>query len=357
MVAEGGEENDRLEQADPLEEALETARRFRHGDFFSLIAFLERAAHAEVRIGEDGPVMEEPLRFRHDSSMGFSPADVSALDLVEEKDDRGHRNRPFAVATTFLGLTGSVTPLPTYFATEVSQDAGDEAVLEDFLDVFHHRILSLFYRSVVRYNYPIEFTSDLADSWSKRLLALAGIDTYETETDPPLPRWRLLRLAPLLVRQGSSLWSLETALEDVLENELEGAEVSIEQFVGSWVAVLEDQQIHLGDTNCVLGRDTVIGRQAYDRTGKFRIVIGPMNYTTYSRFQQDPAVKRMIAATVNLFCRDPLDYDLGLVLAGDAVPGLRLATDSATRLGVDTFLGQQGESEIIMEMPRTSNAA
>jgi len=345
LAAEGWNEDDRLE------DILATVRKHRHGSFHGLVAYLERATRASVRIGGDGPVRDEPIRFQHDNSMGFSCADVSEIELEENANGR----RPaFKITTTFLGLTGSVTPLPTYFATEVSQDQGDEGILKAFLDIFHHRVLSLFYRSTVRYSPAVEFQRDARDHWSKRILALAGIDTYEGD-DPPLPRWRLLRLAPLLVRQGSSVWALQTALQDVLDPHLDGATVEVLQFVGSWVNISDTQQMHLGVDNSNLGLNSVLGQRAFDTTGKFRIVLGPLTADGYATFQHDLSVKRLIAATVSLFCRDPLDYDLALILAEDAIPGLRLSVSSPSKLGIDTFLGRQGESEIVIEMPSASS--
>lgn len=351
MVAEGGEQDDRL-AGDPMAEALATARRSRQGDFFALVAFLERLTGAGVRVGGDGPAHAEPIRFRHDASLAFSTADVSDIQLGQEVDGR----RPLEVTTTFLGLTGAATPSTADFAAELASDAGDDAVSEDLLAVLHHRVLSLFYRSVSRYHYPRELTSDLEDPWSKRILALAGVDTFDGSNEPRLPRWRLLRLAALLVRPDSSAWALETALEDVLEEKLAGtgAGVTIEQFVGDWVPIPAVQQTRLGVDNSSLGLDAVIGQRAFDRTGKFRILIGPLTHDNYRRFQQDPEIARAIAATVDLICHEPLEYDIGLVVPPDAVAALRLsaAPPDATKLGIDTFLGQPTGSEIVLELPR-----
>lgn len=343
MAAEGGHEDDRLS------EVLRVARKFGRGNFHTLVAFIERMAKAKVRVGGDGPVRDEPIRFRHDPSLAFSKSDVTELELSDGSDSSG---KTFEITTSFLGLTGTVTPLPTYFCTEVAQNLGDNGVLQDFLDVFHHRILSLFYRSTSRYNYATEFSSDGKDQWSERLLAFAGIEIGTAE--PAIPRWRLLRLMPLLVRSGSSTWALRTALEDVLEDHLDGASIEIEQFVGNLVEIAVSQQIRLGVDNCNLGTTTVLGERAYDRTGKFNIVIGPLSAEAYNRFQSDEEVRQLISGTVGLFCRDPLDYDLALVLGEETIPGLRLSASSPSKLGIDTFLGSQGQNEITVSMSRQS---
>ncbi|HEY0092707.1 MAG TPA: type VI secretion system baseplate subunit TssG, partial [Archangium sp.] len=85
--------------------------------FFQLVAFLERLTSEATRVGELGPVLQERIRFRHDPSLGFSSGDVSdvALRQVPVQEDDALARRPlFEVVTTFLGLTGSASPLPMY---------------------------------------------------------------------------------------------------------------------------------------------------------------------------------------------------------------------------------------------------
>ncbi len=66
--------------------------------------------------------MKEPIRFRHDTSSAFPAVDVTAIDLVTEVDDLGRRNRAFQITTTFLGLLGSDTPLPTQFTGQRGEE-------------------------------------------------------------------------------------------------------------------------------------------------------------------------------------------------------------------------------------------
>jgi type VI secretion system protein ImpH len=325
------------------------------GRFRAIVAFLERTVAAQARIGDYGPVDQEPIRFRHDTSLTFSTADVSHVGERTAADDLwpAVASQPYGVMTTFLGLHGAVSPLPTYFAEEVAQDG--EGVLRDFLDVFHHRWISLFYRAISRYNFATEFSTDGCDSWSKRVLALAGVDTFAAQREPPLPRWRLLRLASVLCRPRCTAWSLETALRDVLHEVLRGAHLRIEQFIGSWVPIHENQQIRLGLANSRLGKNTVLGSTALDATGKFRIVIGPLSRSDYNRLLAEKELQARIHATVSLVSRDNLEYDVALLLDERTLSGLYLDALAPPRLGIDTFLVSQarrGLRQIILDVER-----
>jgi type VI secretion system protein ImpH len=328
------------------------------GSFRAIVAFLERMVGAEARVGDYGPVDKEPIRFRQDTSLTFSTTDVSHVAARANGDDLWPANasQPCGVMATFLGLHGAVSPLPSYFAEEVAQEGDD--VVRDFLDVFHHRWLSLFYRAISRYDAATEFTTDGRDIWSKRVLALTGFDVYDStaaDREPPLPRWRLLRLAPVLCRPRCTAWSLETALRDVLKDLVHGSQVAVEQFIGNWVPIHESQQTRLGIANSRLGKETVLGRTAFDATGKFRITIGPMPRQEYDRLLTDDKLLPRIRAIVSLASRDDLEYDVALVLDERTLSGMYLDADVPPRLGADTFLvsqPRQGFRKIILDLAR-----
>src|SRR5215467_5244616 len=61
--------------------------------------------------------------------------------------------------------------------------------------LFHHRLLSLLYRELMRFQLWAEQTKSLRDAWSSRLLALLGLDTYEQPLAVAIAPRDILRLA------------------------------------------------------------------------------------------------------------------------------------------------------------------
>jgi len=315
--------------------------------FFPLVAFLERLTSDAARVGELGPVTEERIRFRHDPSLGFSSSDVSAVVLRQvpvRPDDSLSRRPLFEVSTTFLGLTGSASPLPLYMAEEVAQEDPDDAVQREFLDLFHHRLLSLMYRIESRYRVTRELTASCTDQWSRRILALAGFDTYDRTWPGILPPWRLLKIASLLISRVRTAEKLELALQEVLSHELEGARVTVRQFVGRWVDI--DARMQLGVVNNLLGRNTLLGGRAFDRMGRFQVEIGPLPPTAWRRLMADGDLYPLAREIVSLFVRDPLEYTFELFLAESVAHTFTLTTGWSSKLGRDTWLGTNHQNRV-----------
>jgi type VI secretion system protein ImpH len=158
----------------------------------------------------------------------------------------------------------------------VAQEEVDQTRLRDFLDLFHHRVLTLFHRARARSDLPGGHRADLRDAWSRRVLALLGVDQAAL-TRSAAPGWRLLRWAPLLADRNPTGPAIEAAVEDAVGEEvLAGARAAVEPFAGTWVEIAADELNRLGRSSSALGRDLLLGRRIFDRAGKFRVVIGPL---------------------------------------------------------------------------------
>ncbi|WNG60595.1 type VI secretion system baseplate subunit TssG [Archangium gephyra] len=309
--------------------------------FFQLVAYIERLTAGAARVGSVGPVIEEMIRFRHDSSLGFSSGDVSEVTLRKvpvRAEEPYARRQLFEVVTQFLGLTGSVSPLPMYIAEEIAQEDPDHAVRREFLDLFHHRLLSLLYRIESKYRVTSESNSTNTDQWSRRLLALAGFDTYESQRTSKLPTRKLLRIVPLLASRARTAEKMEAALEDVLGDSLEGARVRVEQFVGRWVDI--DARLQLGRNNHILGRNTVLGGKAFDRMGKIKIHIEPLPTHLYRRMMPGGDLLPQAREVARLFLKDPLEYEFELGLTEGVTQTFNLSSTQSAQLGRDTWLGK-----------------
>lgn len=324
---------------------LDATLDFTAGDvrFASLVALLERLTASAVRVGGDGPPSEEAIRFKHDPSLVFSAGDVSQVRLVPRKEEwgvqQGGPKHVFEVVTTFLGLTGASSPLPGYMVEEIAQEDPDRPLRRQFLDLFHHRLLSLLYRALSRYTPEAETTRAGDDVWSRRVLALTGLDTYERGPAVGLSVPQLLRLAPLLSTRARTARTLELALSDVLREDLGEARVTLKQFEGSWVEVEPEQRMMLGKLNSHLGRTSMLGGRLFDRAGKFIIGIAPLDGATYHRLLPEGDLSPLVREVVTLVVRDPLECALELGVREDVLGAFQLKMKSPARLGRNTYLG------------------
>lgn len=331
----------------------------RHG-FFSVMLLLDRLLRDRAPVGGEASPNEEAIRFRHDPSLTFSLSDISSIQrrtLPPDPTDFTDKPREqIEITTTFLGLVGAVSPLPEYFSEEVLQRMADDPRERDFLDIFHHRLISLFYRAWAKFDYPSTYKADLSDIWSRRLLSLLGFDPQEKPDGPRLPAWRVLRVAPLLAERHFTANALELALADGLA--LEDEQVAIEQFVGAWVPVALQQRTKLGQANSGLGQDFLLGSKIFDRTTQINVVLGPLGREGYLRFYGGGEPMQHIQTTIATLVADPLEYDVILSLEKNAAPPLQLANSGDFRLGRNAWLGgQPKESRVKLESPKPTRQA
>jgi len=321
--------------------------------FFGLVALLERLTPSSARVG--GPSeQDESIRFRHDPSLGFSVQDVSAVRTVDSSSEIAPGRKQYEVTTTFLGLAGGSSPTPAYVSEEVLRQEGTS--LQDFLDLFHHRLISLFYRELARFKPWAEQTSTLNDAWSSRLLALAGLDAYSTPLPANLSPSRLLRLLPLMARRTRSSQELAVALEEVLDEVIAGAKVSIREFTGGWSPVPRPERTQLGMRNSQLGQNALLGDQVRDPAGAFEVHIGPISRERFRELSDPHGPIGRVHSLVGVWVRDPLEYRVVVHLPPDQVPSLRLGDSTGGRLGCDTWLGRRSTEAAVTVYPAVGAA-
>lgn len=326
-------------------------------DFFYTVGMMERLEPQAVRVGGNGPYDRESIRFRHDPSLAFKVGDIMKVEWTPKpqatEDALKGKQFRFEVTTAFLGLTGTTSPLPLYIAEEVAQAQDSAAVKRDFLDIFHHRLISFVYRIGVKHDLAREYMKDGTDPWSRRILALAGFDSWGGHAMRTLPPWRVLRLAPLLSSGVRSARTIELAIEDVCGHVLRGAKVNVETFAGGWSPLDKEQRMALGANNHALGLASVLGQECFDKSGKAVIAIGPLG-PNFRHFLADGDQYPVIVELLALLTDEPIVFELRLDVRDDARPPFHLGVDG--RMGVDSWLGSGAQSasltHVKVELPR-----
>ncbi|MCI0658981.1 MAG: type VI secretion system baseplate subunit TssG, partial [Acidobacteria bacterium] len=157
--------------------------------FFQAVQLLQRAVPGAPLVGHQGPVDREPIRFQPELDLGFAPSDLKAVKRTENAAGVPR----YVVSTTFLSLYGANSPLPTYF-TEQLLEQEEGSLQREFIDLFHHRILSLFFRMWEKYRYSAQYSEDGKDPISHRLLDLLIGDPARLPKDHHVRAVRLLAL-------------------------------------------------------------------------------------------------------------------------------------------------------------------
>ena len=325
---------------EPEERATDTdliralAREARLYSFFQVVQLLERARPEAAPLGQEGPPSREAVRLRPSLSLAFPESDVAAVEVMED----GERPRVL-VETNFLGLYGSTSPLPSFYAEELIQETSDDSLVRGVLDLFHHRLLSLLYRCWKKYRPYLQFRPDGGDEFSWRLLCLMGLGIQEASERCALPRRWLLRYCGLLNQQPRSAAALQCMISDFFE----GVPVEVTSYAERWVTIPEESRCRLGALNSRLGVDLQVGDRVEDRAGKFRVTLGPMDLDTYISFLPGRGNLDIVSGLARTCAPDLMAYEIQLDLKAAGLPGMRLAQDAVPLLGETTWLGERQE--------------
>jgi type VI secretion system protein ImpH len=199
-------------------------------------------------------------------------------------------------------------------------------------------LISFVYRAWEKYRYHVQFEADRTDAYTRRLLCLVGLGSAGMTKALGAPCLPYLRIAGLLSDVTRSAAGVECLLRDQFEN----MSIRVESLLERVVRIPGDQTVQLGKRSCRLGQDACIGEWVRDRSGAFRITIGPLGSREYSRLLPGkPDFTRMVRM-VRYYVSDPLEFDLHLLLEANEVPALRLTGAEEHPLGQMSWICPTG---------------
>lgn len=314
---------------------IERLRRDPHRfDFFQAVRLIERAA---VMAGEgcalepvagSSPPSRELVRFSAQSSLSFIGADILRLEQRQVGDADGEL-RQWQMDVGFTGLIGSQGVMPYYLTELVLKELREKnTALRDFLDIFNHRHISLFYQAWHKYQLPVNYERQRLrqereqDLFSHALASLSGLGTSELRYRMPVPDEALLGMAGHLSRQQCSA----AALASMIRHHF-GLNVSIEQFQGQWDELPEDVLCRLpgpdypqGVNNC-LGTNAVLGTECFQAQNKFRVVVEPMAYEQFMTIAPGSDKLEALKSFIQFSAGVEMDFEISVTLfTGQVVP-------------------------------------
>ena len=194
-----------------------------------------------------------------------------------------------------------------------------------------------------KYRYRASFQSGAIDPFSSQLFALIGLGGDEIRKAKELNWKRLLPYLGLLSLRAHSAALIEAVLRYYFKHE----DLVIEQCIERRVEILDEQRNRLGRDNSVLGEDLVLGERVRDRSGKFRIHITQLDWQRFHEFLPIGFGYQPLCALVRFTLRDPLDYDIRLVLRQEEIRELRIGEQNACRLGWTSWLGREKADGVV----------
>ncbi|BCT34003.1 type VI secretion protein [Pseudomonas protegens] len=280
----------------------------------------------------------DQLEFQANPSLGFPGSDVDRVEFFEERGQMRARLR-----FNLIGLFGAGSPLPAFYGEQALGDGEEGNPTRNFLDLFHHRLQRLMLPIWSKYRYRASFKSGALDPFSAHLFALIGLGGEEIRKAKELNWKRLLPYLGLLSLRAHSA----ALIEAVLRYYFKHADLVIEQCIERRVEILDEQRNCLGQANSLLAEDLVLGERVRDRSGKFRIHISQLDWQRFHEFLPIGFGYQPLCALVRFTLRDPLDYDIRLVLRQEEIRELCIGEQNTCRLGWTSWLGHEKADGVV----------
>jgi type VI secretion system protein ImpH len=318
-------------------------------DFFQAVRLLGLLRPDRTPVGRTARPSRETVRFAAKLGLAFPPSSIHELTgLKAGAGDDPADDPPPRMTVAFLGLTGPSGVMPHTY-TELVQErrrAGD-AGLAAFLDLFNHRLISLFYRAWEKHRLLVAdeqagLHATAAgrpndDGLGRQLMALIGLGLPDLRGRRGLPDSVPLAYANLFARRQRPAVMLSAMLRDYASFPVE-----VLQFQASWLVLDPADRSKMGRLGAFnrLGVDLVAGGRVRDIQGRFRLRIGPLGLAQYRALLPGGPSLRPLAELTRLYVDGELSFDIQLVLKAGQVPPCRMGAGpgAGARLGRDAWL-------------------
>ncbi len=316
-------------------------------DFFQAVRSIECAFIDQPRIGRSRALRDDAVRFGQYLTLAFAPS------TMEQPQWDAH---PKKISVQFTGLSGPQGPLPlrlTEFvrnrlrgiydpdiqgtAADTSADGGlvapRDSTLAEFIDIFHHRMISLFYRAWAVAQKSVDFDRIQDRCFAEWIASLFGAALPEIDGLDAIPTWEKLPFAGHLANQTRHASGLEGVLADAFATRAE-----VFCLTGHWVRIPEPQLCRLGASRELgtLGKSCVVGSAIWDRSMKFSVNLGAMSFQQFETFLPGALGHRRLHDWIAFYTRREFYWEAAILLKKDEVPKISLGL--AGRLGYTTWV-------------------
>ena len=301
-------------------------------DFYMLLRWLDARAGMPVRMGRAIHPGDEPLRIGQEPSLAFAPSTLASANPASE----GSEGAPPRVSIYSFGLFGPNGPLPLHL-TEYARDRArnhDDPALTAFADLFHHRLILLFYRAWADAQPTVSLDRGHGARFDAYIASLIHCgQPSQLQRDEVAAHARYF-MAGHLVRQTRN----PEGLQQILRMQL-GVPLEIVELVPHWMTIEPGQRLRLGArrTTRTLGDGATLGMAVRGVQSKFELRLGPLSREQYLNLLPGTRRAWQLVQWVRHYLGFEWKWDVRLVMAAGQVTGNTLG--HGQQLGWGSWLG------------------
>ena len=268
------------------------------------------------RTGDSDTLEEEAVRFKQKPSLAFKDSEIDEYSAHSEEN-------PACVYVNFFGLWGNNAPLPLVF-TEYAFDRNkhyDDSSLINFMDIFHHRMLSLFYKAWAINQQTVNADRREDDNFTKYLASIVGLGVFlRAKDESPISLYSRLYFSGHML-YTPNISNLTAILSDYFKTKAE-----VKPFIVQKFNIPIEDRFCLGrkSGSGMLGENIILGERFIDCMMKFRVILGPMKLVKYMQMFPGKHAYYQLVSWVRYYVTEKFTFDIQLILDYPEIPVMSL---------------------------------
>ncbi len=296
-------------------------------ELFQAVRLIEGRARTEfLALGSYGDPQLELVRFIGSPLFRYPCKPIEQVKALSDK--------LVEIQTSDLSLYGTVGLLPHHY-TEwiIKRLQAQDTAFKDFLDLFNHRLLSLYYRAWQKNRIFLN------GQFTQSLFALIGYDSPSLRKRTPIQEETLLYYAGFYANRHRSIFILQSILADFF-----GLPTQVRSSQGKWFFLGAKERTVLGkktSSHNQLGVSAVVGQRIWDCNHAFKVELGPLHYDCFLQFLPGCQSLKELIALILSYVGMEWSFEIILILKSDQAPMCQLNKKKPFALGQNTWLRTQ----------------
>ncbi|WDE07779.1 type VI secretion system baseplate subunit TssG [Thalassomonas viridans] len=293
-------------------------------ELFALLRAIDRLTPHYPGLGFSKTPRDDPVRLGQSPLLAFFPSAINEINKHPHK-------HLYKIKNSYWGLFGCNGPLPTHLSEYALQrkTAKKDPTLCEFADIFHHRLLSLYYRAWKTGQASLHFDKNANNEFHSHINALSRYKAPADQRDNTA-----LFYCGLLSGKNTSL----AVIEQILDRQL-AINVSLLPMLGQWLTIDSRDLSLLGKNNSCLAKNAINGQRVFDRLNKICVSLSRLSLNQYLTFLPGGSEYHQLRNLLNALLPREMTVRVQLKLT----PGQTLSSrlKAGCRLGYNSWLGDK----------------
>lgn len=242
-------------------------------DFHQAVQLIEALSPSAVPLGEGSDPTREALRIKAHLTLAMPTSEIERIETFRPQVN---------MYVNFVSIGSRQGPLPETFTESLIERARlKDAGFRNFLDIFNHRLASLWYRFRKKVLIGFAQTPPQQSPLGQVVSALGGVSAPQMLKPTTLQESFFISAQRLMWPHVRSKVGLVSLIQSYL-----GMPARVHEYVGGWNNAREEDISRIGlqrGQHHALGYNMMLGTRSWQQDKGIHIDIGPLSWAQYIR--------------------------------------------------------------------------